>query len=397
MGPTQAGGGIERYRDLAPASRLAWGVDSWDKPDMLLHQTLAAKRDDVMRRWMEQVQGTRAPAALPTLELQDHLPAFLDYIIALLRDDAAGEDQAPDVPPAASAAGHGRQRLRLGFSLDSVVREYGALREAMVATARDAGAEISFRELEVLLNAIIDGIAKAVSEYTFQRDAELLRQTNEHFAFVAHELRNPLSSAMTSFQLLRASGQLPTAGRAVASLERGLQRTRDLIDQTLQIARVSSGVELRRQWFSLRVLFEDAEVAVIPEAEAKSVELRMEIEDDQPVHLDLRMIRSAVSNLLHNAVKYSHPATVVTMRGRVRDERAVIQVEDHCGGLEPGQVEDLFAPFTRIDPKQRGFGLGLAIAKQAVDAHGGSIRVQNMPGKGCMFVLELPTERSSAP
>ena len=67
-----------------------------------------------------------------------------------------------------------------------------------------------------------------------------------------------------------------------------------------------------------------------------------------------------------------------------------------CGGLPPGKVEEAFAPFVRLDSRQSGFGLGLAIAKQAVDAHGGSIRVQNMPGKGCVFVLELPVESQGA-
>ena len=78
------------------------------------------------------------------------------------------------------------------------------------------------------------------------------------------------------------------------------------------------------------------------------------------------------------------------LRGRIADGRVVIEVEDCCGGLPPGKVEEAFAPFVRLDNRQTGFGLGLAIAKQAVDAHGGSIRVQDLPGKGCIFVLELP-------
>jgi signal transduction histidine kinase len=80
----------------------------------------------------------------------------------------------------------------------------------------------------------------------------------------------------------------------------------------------------------------------------------------------------------------------VELRGQVTNGRLVIEVEDCCGGLDPGKVEEAFAPFIRLDNRQTGFGLGLAIAKQAVDAHGGNIRVQNLPGKGCIFVLEIP-------
>ena len=106
--------------------------------------------------------------------------------------------------------------------------------------------------------------------------------------------------------------------------------------------------------------------------------------------VDPRLIRSALGNLLRNAVKYTRSGTMVELRGRIRNGHAEIEVEDRCGGLEPGKVEEAFSPFVRLNTGENGFGLGLAIAKQAVDAHGGSIRVQNLPSKGCIFVLELP-------
>ena len=90
----------------------------------------------------------------------------------------------------------------LGFSLESVVKEYGALRDAIVMVAREVGGQISLAELQAVFDCIIKGIAYAVGEYSRQRDAELMRQANEHFAFVAHELRNPLASAMLALSLL---------------------------------------------------------------------------------------------------------------------------------------------------------------------------------------------------
>ena len=273
-----------------------------------------------------------------------------------------------------------------------MVREYGAFRDAIIATARAAGVDLTFREREIVFDSIITGIAHAVSEYTHQRDAEVLRQANEHFAFIAHELRDPLSSAAMAYQILKNQGQIPSESRAAGALHRGLQRLSELIDQTLQIARVASGIELRRQWTTLRALFDDAELAAAPEAESKGIELRLAIENDERVHLDLRLVRSALCNLLRNGVKYTPSGGVVELRGKIADGRAVIEIEDRCGGLPPGKVEEAFTPFVRLDSRQSGFGLGLAIAKQAVDAHGGSIRVQNLPGKGCVFVLELPIE-----
>jgi signal transduction histidine kinase len=355
-----------------------------------IHEVLAAKRDVVVQRWHAQVRGTLAPDKMSAAELVDHIPQFLDEITAALRADAGLSSVGPSPEGSTMATGHGAQRLRLGFSLDSVVREYGALRDAIVGTVADDGGQLTLRELQVLFDCIVVGIAHAVSEYTLQRDAELLRQGNEHFAFIAHELRDPLSSATMAFQLLKSKGELPTESRSVRALERGLKRTSELVEQTLQIARVASGIELRRRWTTLSDLFQDVELSAASEAESKGVEVRLVIAKDERISLDDRLVRSAVGNLLRNAVKYTAPGSKVELRGQLSNGRVVIEVEDCCGGLPPGKVEEAFAPFVRLDNRQGGFGLGLAIAKQAVDAHAGSIRVQNLPGKGCIFVLELP-------
>jgi signal transduction histidine kinase len=362
---------------------------------MTLHEVLSAKRDEVIVRWKTQILGKLAPETMPPLELVNHIPRFITEIVAALRADAGLSSLGPSPDETTTAADHGAQRLRLGFSLDSVVREYGALRESIVTTAKDAGTHLSLRELQVLFDAIVTGIAQAVTEYSRQRDAELLRQANEHFAFIAHELRDPLSAAMSSFLLLKSSGQLPVENRFVGAVDRGLHRTRELIDQTLQTARVASGIELRRQSTTLKILFEEAELGAASEAESKRIEIRSIIETDQRINLDTRLVRSALGNLVRNGVKYTSTDGVVELRGRIAAERVVIEVEDGCGGLPPGKVEQAFAPFVRLDNRQTGFGLGLAIAKQAVDAHGGSIRVQDLPGKGCIFVLELPIAAES--
>src|SRR5688572_2210088 len=113
---------------------------------------------------------------MPPIELVNHIPEFLDEIIVALKEDAGLIEVGPSPDESTTAAGHGEQRLRLGFSLDSVVREYGALRDAIIATARDAGSQLTLREVQVVFDCAITGVAHAVSEYTRQRDAELLRQ-----------------------------------------------------------------------------------------------------------------------------------------------------------------------------------------------------------------------------
>jgi signal transduction histidine kinase len=361
---------------------------------MSLHEVLTAKHHEVLQRWLDLVRGTLAPESMPRIELLDHMPQFLQDIIAALRVDAGRTSPVRPEEDSPTAAGHGGQRLRLGFSLDSIVREYGALRTAIVATAGDAGIGIQIPELEILHDLLIAGIANAVSAYAQQRDAQFSRQANEHFAFIAHELREPLSSASLAFEVLKSTGQLPVQSRPVDCLYRGLQRTAELIDETLKIARVASGIDLRRERTTLAALVEDARIGALSQAESKNIDVRVTIEHVDEVKLDRRLVRSAISNLLRNGVKYTPSGGVVHLRARIANARAVIEVEDSCGGLPPGKVEKAFAPFVRLDERQGGFGLGLAIAKQAVDAHGGTIRVQDLPGKGCMFVLELPIEET---
>ena len=357
---------------------------------MQLHEALARNQSDVMSRWRACVQGTIAPESMLPVELVDHLPKFVAEIISALREAAGLSVRGPSPETSPTAAGHGEQRLRLGFSLDAVVRDYGALHDAIVETGRAAGAELTFRELNVVTGAIISGIAHAVTEYTHQRDAELMRLANEHFAFVAHELRNPLSSATMALTLLKEEGSLPREGRSVRALERGLAATNELVEQTLKAARLSSGIELRKVTTTIGALFQEAELAATSEAEAKGITLSLKVGSDAPISVDRRLVGSALGNLLRNGVKYSHAGGTVEVRGNLTQGRLVIEVEDSCGGLPPGKVEEAFAPFVRLDDRQSGFGLGLAIAKQAVDAHGGNIRVQNLPEKGCIFVLELP-------
>jgi signal transduction histidine kinase len=354
-----------------------------------LHDTLAAHRDRVMQRWVTLVQGTITPESMPPVELIDHIPQFLDEVIAVLRV-AAGVAPGAALAQIETAAGHGEQRLRLGFSLDSVVREYGALRDAIVATTLEVGGPITFAELQCVFSSMITGIARAVSEYTRQRDAEQQRLHNEHIAFIAHELRNPLGSAMTAHEVLEQQNIIPADSRAGNALGRGLQTMRELIDHALDVARTASGIELHREPIRISELLEEAEHAANGDAEGRDITLAIDIEHDVTIEADRRLLRSALGNIVRNAVKYTAPATRVEIRSRIDGKHVVIEVEDRCGGLPPGKVEAAFAPFVRLTHREPGFGLGLAIAKQSVDAHAGTIRVQNLPGKGCIFVIELP-------
>lgn len=344
---------------------------------------------------MTLVQGSVVPKSMPLLELVDHMPRFVDEIVTALREQEAEAEMvatgATMSGQYATAAEHGEQRLRLGFSVDAVVREYGAMRHAIVAVAREYDVELTLAELQCLFDSTVAGIARAVSEYARQRDAEQQRLHNEHIAFIAHELRNPLASAVIALEALAQDGRIPPELRASRALANGLRTMQELIDHALTVARAASGIELQREQVRLADLLAEAELQAAGEAEARNITVHVHLGEDVAVDVDRRLMRSALANIVRNAVKYSARDSVVEIRTRLDGDHAMIEVEDECGGLVPGKVEAAFAPFVRLDQKTDGFGLGLAIAKQAVEAHAGSIRVQNIPGKGCIFALELPS------
>lgn len=116
----------------------------------------------------------------------------------------------------------------------------------------------------------------------------------------------------------------------------------------------------------------------------------------EPVVLqaDPRLLSSAVSNLVRNAIKFCRPSGTVAVRSWQHEGRILIEVEDECGGLPPGKSEELFSPFVQKGADRTGFGLGLAIARQAAESHDGTIKVRNLPGHGCVFVLDLPAATS---
>jgi signal transduction histidine kinase len=108
------------------------------------------------------------------------------------------------------------------------------------------------------------------------------------------------------------------------------------------------------------------------------------------VDADPQLLTSAVMNLLHNAFKNTPADGRVVLRAHAEERRLLVEVEDECGGI-PSNKGDLFQVFgDRRGSDRSGLGLGLSIARKAVRTHGGEILIRNMPGKGCVFVIEVP-------
>jgi signal transduction histidine kinase len=240
--------------------------------------------------------------------------------------------------------------------------------------------------VQALLNA---GRAQAVVAYIDRRDAEMAQTTSQHVAFIAHELRSPLMSAFLAVTALRKS-ERPEDQWALGMLTRNLNALRDLIDQVLTADRLAGQIPLQRESFDLRVLLEQVAADTQWAAQRRQVDISVQAPECLPINGDQRLLRSAIGNVLGNAVKFTHEGSAISVRAQRRDGGITVEVEDGCGGLPQDNTTELFEPFVQRGENRTGFGLGLAIVKQALEAHGGRVSVRNVPGKGCVFALELP-------
>ena len=204
---------------------------------------------------------------------------------------------------------------------------------------------------------------------------------------LAHELRNRLGAAMLSYSILQ-EGTVAIGGSIGAVLGRSLRSMSDLINNAVAGARIESGLGQRRR-VSVAEIIGDAQVEATMGAEVGSFGLAVSpVASSIDVEADAQILSAAISNLLQNAFKFSHAHGRVTLRTTATTDRVRIEVEDECGGLPPGKAEDLFLPFSQRNGL--GLSLGLGISRKGVEAMGGTLGVRDLPGKGCVFSMELP-------
>ena len=108
------------------------------------------------------------------------------------------------------------------------------------------------------------------------------------------------------------------------------------------------------------------------------------------VDADRSLLAATVVNLLQNAFKFTRPGTTVTLRSSATPDRVLIEVEDECGGLPDGNTNALFHPFEQRGADRTGLGLGLAISRSGAEANNGRICARDLPGHGCIFIIDLP-------
>ena len=184
-------------------------------------------------------------------------------------------------------------------------------------------------------------------------------------------------------------------GATGALLDRTLIGVRDLVNLTLGEVRLNAGLPERRERIAVADFIGDIRVATAIEAAARGLEFTVApIDEGLAIDGDRRILAAAMTNLLQNAVKFTRPRGRVTLGARAAADRVLISVEDECGGLPLGKIEELFSPFQQRGTNRTGLGLGLAFSRWGAHANSGQLHARNLPGKGCVFTVDLP--RASA-
>lgn len=371
----------------------------------MMHIFLANNRDELIARCREKVAQRPARAATAQ-QLQNGVPLFLDQLIRTLRVEQTSDPMdsrrisGPSGGGASlseigeAAAQHGRELLKLGFSVDQVVHDYGDLCQSITDLAYERDAPFAIDEFRTLNRCLDNAIADAVTEFSYQRDFALAdRQAvemHERLGAFAHELRNFLQTASLAFTAAK-TGNLSLSGATGSVLERSLNGLRDLIDHSLNEVRRATGVSVQSSTFSVADFITEVKHAADLAAHIRGCQLTVSAVDrGLAINGDRDQLYSALGNLLQNAFKFTHPHTEVTLDTYALSDRILIDVKDHCGGLPPGDAERMFLPFTQNDRDRTGLGLGLSIARRIVEANYGVLGVRDVPGTGCVFTISLP-------
>ena len=279
-----------------------------------------------------------------------------------------------------------------------ITREHRAVAEGLAELAvgkLPAGRARSFTRNTCSLQAQLQRTAAALAE-SRERERALERSRRELVAWVSHDLRTPLAGIRAMTEALEddlaADPQLYYKQMGIA-----VERLNGMVDDLFELSRVQAGAFGRdSEPVSLHDLISDCIASLEPLANARRIELSGRVDAPAIVRGSVTELNRALTNVLANAIRHTPEAGRVDVRlGRTDNGSADVSVHDECGGIPDDVLTRVFDIGYRgtsersADPDDDGAGLGLAITRGIIEAHGGTVQVENSGG-GCRFRLHLP-------
>jgi len=268
---------------------------------------------------------------------------------------------------------------------------------AMADTAQRITAESLDARLPVSNSADEFGRLASVFNETLARLDTAFEQLRRFTADASHELRTPLTAIRSVGEVALQRSLSPEAYREViGSMLEEVDRLTRLVENLLLLTRAEAGrIPLTRATVDLRELVAGVADGLRVLTEEKNQELTVELGGPVAVECDATVLRQGITNLLHNAIKFTPNKGVIRVAARsATNGGAVIEVEDSGPGIPTAHQERVFERFYRVDQARSrdtgGMGLGLAIARWAVEANGGRIELESVAGQGTLFRVVLP-------
>lgn len=293
-----------------------------------------------------------------------------------------------------------RPILEVGRVANAVGEGDFAVRVPKVAT----GDEIE--DLAHRINGMIEGLAErervknenAVLLDLTQRLHALNEQKNKFLGMAAHDLRNPIGGILGYSELLLEEPLDEETATVVRKIQSSSQFMLRLLNDLLDLSQIESGkLELRKEPTDLEALVtQNVELnRILAHKKRITIDLRSE-PGLPPLEIDPAKVEQVLSNLISNAVKYSHPDTTVTVTVERREGDVLVAVRDQGQGIPAEELHKVFQEFQKTSVQstagEKSTGLGLAIVQKIVDGHGGRIGVESEVGRGSTFSFTLPVQ-----
>jgi PAS domain S-box-containing protein len=289
-----------------------------------------------------------------------------------------------------------RRLFRTPFSESQeilLVKSNGDLVNAQITgvAVRDEQKQIS--QCRIIVSNITDQKRATQQLLELAADKEHIRTLSNFLRSASHEFRTPLSNVMIALYFLKKTIASAQETEHVAKIEKQVKYITGLVDALATVARLDSNHDFHFEMINLNSFIREVSAQMQLEAQEIGVEVVIECDDRLPfIQVDVSELYLALSNILDNAVHYTSSGGIITIRAFSRGDSMIIDVQDTGIGISRADIPHLFDRFYRVDESHsiRGIGLGLAIANQIIQRHGGMIEVESQLGQGSLFRIILP-------
>ena len=279
--------------------------------------------------------------------------------------------------------------------VDEVLKSCLENSQEQVAQFESSSSERFLRVIAVpITDGRMSGALLLFQDLTELRDLQTMRR--ELVGNISHEFRTPLAGIKAMVETLHdgAVNDKEIAKDFLVRIEGEVDRLTHMVAELTELSRIETGkAHLKLEPLNLNLLIDEVVTQLRPQAERQQLSISKELAADLPsVHADKERIRQVIVNIIHNAIKFTHPGGRITVTTRRLDESVAVDITDTGIGIANDDLPRIFERFYKADRARSrgGTGMGLAIAKHIVEAHGGNIWAESEEGKGSTFTFSLP-------